>query len=200
MARVGIVDAGLGNPRSVLRMLEHIEVDAFLAAESHQFDDGTHLILPGVGHFDDAVKKLDRVGMVEPILQLVQSGRPLLGICLGMQLLGQGSEEGEAPGLGLMPWTCKALPAGAGYRVPHMGWSEVDSDASQLHANGDERFYFVHSYYVDAGEPHVTASCDYGVRIAATVESQNVFGVQFHPEKSHRYGMALLERFSRLTA
>jgi imidazole glycerol-phosphate synthase subunit HisH len=194
---IAVIDASLGNPRSCLRMLEHIEVPAALVRSPEELDAFSRAILPGVGHYDAAVRRLRTGGWIEPLRAYAGMGRYLLGICLGMQLLGTGSDEGREEGLSLMPWRCELIPCGPGLRVPHMGWNYVaPRDGSCLHSDHEERFYFVHSYYVPADALGVSATTKYGVTIGTTIEHRNLFGVQFHPEKSHRFGMELLRRFS----
>ena len=198
--RIAVVNAGLGNPRSCIRMLQYIGSVAFMAEQPEALERCSHVILPGVGHFDAAILRLRAGGWADAILRLAESGRPLLGICLGMQLLGTGSAEGSESGLGLLPWRCERIPVAAGTRVPHMGWNTVSTvTTSRLHdQHAIERFYFVHGYYVGADAEGVTAVSSYGVSIASTVEHGNIFGVQFHPEKSHSFGMRLLKRFSEI--
>lgn len=197
---IAVIDAALGNPKSCLRMLQHIEVPAALVDTPDELAGFPRAILPGVGHFDAAMRQLRTAGWVDPIRSFVGDGRPFLGICLGMQLLGTGSAEGSEEGLSFLPWRCEILPPVAGLRVPHMGWNTVTaSDGSRLHdARSEERFYFVHSYYIPGDAQGVSATCNYGTKFGSTIEHGNLFGVQFHPEKSHRYGMELLRRFSRV--
>lgn len=196
---IAVIDASLGNPRSCLRMLQHIEVPAVLVDSPDQLGAFPKAILPGVGHFGAAVRQLRAGGWVEPIREYVAAGKPFMGICLGMQLLGTGSAEGPEEGLSLLPWRCEMLPGRPGLRVPHMGWNTVTArNGSRLHDSSRERFYFVHSYYVPADALGVSATCAYGTDIGTTIEYQNLFGVQFHPEKSHRYGMQLLGRFNKV--
>ena len=199
---ITIIDAGLGNPRSCQRMLEYLDVPSTLLRDPAGLASAERVILPGVGHFDAAMRRLREGGWVEPIRAHAASGRPLLGICLGMQLLGTGSTEGVEPGLGLLPWRSERLPNIAGVRIPHMGWNEVRAlNGSRLHAaEAKERFYFVHGFYVPADALGVSAVCTYGIDIGCTIEFRNLYGAQFHPEKSHRYGMGLLRRYSELTA
>jgi glutamine amidotransferase len=195
-----IVDYGVGNVGSVANMLRKVGARARISASSADIEAADKLILPGVGHFDSGMAKLNETGLV-PVLaeQVLARGKPVLGICLGMQMLTRGSEEGSAPGLGWINATTHRFPDMAGLRVPHMGWNTVRAEnAANLFAHdGDtERFYFVHSYFVRTADPaHVAATCSYGIEFAAAFQANNIFGVQFHPEKSHLFGMELFKRF-----
>jgi glutamine amidotransferase len=195
-----IVDYGVGNVGSVANMLRKVGARARISASSADIEAADKLILPGVGHFDSGMAKLNETGLV-PVLaeQVLAKGKPVLGICLGMQMLTRGSEEGSAPGLGWIDAYSHRFPDMAGLRVPHMGWNTVraDNEASLFAHHGDtERFYFVHSYFVRTADPaHVAATCSYGIEFAAAFQANNIFGVQFHPEKSHLFGMELFKRF-----
>ncbi len=159
------------------------------------------IILPGVGSFDKAMANLQTLDLVKIIQDRAKAEIPLLGICLGMQLLADGSEEGVLPGLGLIRGKVKQFVLPSGYKVPHMGWNTVDYNReSPLFAefeNFEEaRFYFVHSYhFVCDDERHVGGRTDYGSAFTSVVQSEKVYGVQFHPEKSHKFGMQLLRNF-----
>ena len=157
-----------------------------------------HIILPGVGAFDAGMQVLNESGLASAIKAKAEAGVPLLGVCLGMQLLGQSSEEGTQAGLGLVPAQTKKLPVLANTKVPHMGWCELEAGPAGQYLRGmqEPRFYFVHSYHVELNEPEcVVAWARYPVRFVAAYRYKNMFGMQFHPEKSHRYGMALLDAF-----
>jgi len=199
-----VVDYGVGNVRSILTMLRRIGTPALASRDVAAIARATRVIIPGVGAFDTAMRLLDEVG-VRDVLDEVATERkvPVLGICLGMQLLGRSSEEGSLPGLGWIPADTKRIPAGAGLRVPHMGWNEVLPTAPNplFDVRTDpDRFYFVHSYAVVCDdEDNVLATTRHGIEFAAAVRADNIFGVQFHPEKSHRYGLELLRRFTSLT-
>jgi glutamine amidotransferase len=197
---VGIVHSGIGTTASMLNMFRHIGVDAELTREPSSLAAYSHLVLPGVGHFSEGSRRLADGGWVDPILAFAQTGKPVLGVCLGMQLLGESSEEGAGEGLGLLPFSLKKLPADAGVPVPHMGWNtltEADDSSGLLEMDDDARFYFVHSFAVDASDPSALAITQHGREFASVVGRDNVQGVQFHPEKSHRFGMALLSNFAR---
>jgi imidazole glycerol-phosphate synthase subunit HisH len=191
----------MGNLRSVLNALEAIGVSACLAPSPEAVGDAERLILPGVGAFGDGMRNLRERGFVEAMPNLLDGGRPLLGICLGMQMLASVSEEhGEHEGLGLIPGTVRRLEPGGGLRVPHVGWNVVRPQGSTMllgDAPDEQTFYFVHSYHFVAEEPaDVTGMADYGTEVAAVVERGTVLGAQFHPEKSQRDGLALLRRFA----
>ncbi len=199
-----VVDVGLGNVGSLLNMLRHLGAEAKASADPAEIRGATRLLLPGVGAFDTGMARLNAHGLVGVLRErTLEAGVPLLGICLGMQLLGRTSEEGQAEGLGLLPFrTVKfAFPPGRTLRVPHLGWNTCApvGEGSLLHAvPAPRRFYFVHSYHAVCDTPDcVAGTTDYGGEFAAAVRGGRIYGVQFHAEKSHRYGMALLEHFIR---
>ncbi|MEO6942472.1 MAG: imidazole glycerol phosphate synthase subunit HisH [Terrimesophilobacter sp.] len=200
---IGIVDSGIGTTASVANMLHHISVPARVSAHPTDLDGFSHLILPGVGHFTEGARRLSEGGWRDPVRDFAQSGRPVLGICLGMQLLGEGSDEGEGEGLGLLPFRLEKLRPGSGMSVPHMGWNTVEAlgaDLPLLETSELARYYFVHSYGVPADSVVARGTTTYGVPFASVVGHKNVLGVQFHPEKSHRFGMTLLRNFSQVDA
>lgn len=198
-----IVDYGVGNVGSVANMLRKVGARARISASVADIEAADKLILPGVGHFGSGMNKLNATGLVPVLTEQVKArAKPILGICLGMQMMTRGSEEGGEAGLGWIDATTHRFPEMADLRVPHMGWNVVQPrNEAALFAHGEEaeRFYFVHSYYVRTADPaHVAASCDYGVDFAAAFQVNNIFGVQFHPEKSHLFGMELFRRFIAL--
>lgn len=201
---ITIVDYGLGNVGSVANMFNKIGTRARIATRAADLASASALVLPGVGHFDAGMRLLREGGFVEPLGELVVgSGVPILGICLGMQLFSRGSEEGSSPGLGWLAADTKKLefPAGKRLVVPHMGWSETQARDRALFGGFDSvpRFYYVHSFHVVCDSPaDVAATCHYGVEFTAAVHHENVYGTQFHPEKSHRFGMTLLRSFADL--
>ena len=202
---VSVIDYGVGNINSVANMLKRAGSNVTFARTPKEVLTADRLILPGVGAFDACRRTLDAVeGLEESILSFCESGRPMLGICVGMQLLGNTSDEGSSRGLDLIPGRIRRFSSidstQQPLKVPHMGWSSVSvTDDNPLFSEGlaeTNRFYFVHSYYFDANEPaHIAARCEYGVSFAASVRRANIFGVQFHPEKSHRFGLQLFKNF-----
>lgn len=201
---IGILDYGVGNVSSIQNMFRHIGVDAEPCGYESELDYFERFVLPGVGAFDSGMMALRSSGLISPLIERVRAGQPLLGICLGMQMLAEGSEEGGEPGLGLVPGLVRRFRFAPEkrMRVPHMGWNQVSpSGAASLFDEGlgGLRFYFVHAFHFeprDAGD--AAAMCVYGVPFVAAIERGNVFGVQFHPEKSHRFGMSVLRRFGEV--
>lgn len=198
--RVGVVNSGVGNLGSVMNMLRFLNATPTLVTEHSDADGLSHLILPGVGSFDAGMAGLRASGLDDLVLTHASEGRPLLGICLGMQLLLEGSDEGASAGLGLLPGRCRSFEGRVEpLRVPHMGWNTVEPTESAaagppIPAGG--RFYFAHSYHVPLDGPTPTYGVtDYGVAYSSIVGEKSVIGVQFHPEKSHRYGAAVLAGF-----
>lgn len=202
---IAVLDYGIGNVGSVLNMLKKVGAEAVLCSDIECVEASDKLILPGVGSFDAGMQKLNKSGLVNVIKKhALYDKKPLLGICLGMQMLGLESEEGTEPGLGLIPFTNKRfeLKESPKLRIPHMGWDivtmELPGDPIVYGLEKPQRYYFVHSYHaVCEVEEHVLMKCDYCYPFAAAVKQDNIYGVQFHPEKSHRFGMALLENFAR---
>ncbi len=197
-----IVDYGLGNLASVQNMVRKAGGDGVISSSPEVVASASRLILPGVGHFAKGMEQLRKRGLQEALDQAVlRDGKPILGICLGMQLMARSSEEGQADGLGWFKADVVRFKQERmlGAKVPHMGWSEitVQKDHPVLPLDGlEERFYFVHAYHMVCEEPaDVLALCEHGYPFVCAVARQNIVGVQFHPEKSHRFGMALMERF-----
>lgn len=201
---IGIVDYGMGNLFSVSKALERLGADYFISADKTKLLQADALILPGVGSFRDAMERLP----ADTIKEFAAAGKPLLGICLGMQLLFEESEEnGPAKGLGLLPGRVSRFPGrtqhGESYKVPHMGWNRLKfvKESPLLKNLTEDYVYFVHSYYVDAENSDVLlAKTDYHKQISAIVGMNNILGMQFHPEKSSRLGMALLNNFLQMAA
>jgi len=196
MSDIGVISLGLGNIASVLRMLAWLEIPAKAVQDPNQLQQFSHLILPGVGHFTDGTTRLTP-SWREQIDRRIKSGIPLLGICLGMQLLSKSSEEGAGDGLNYFPSHFQKIPQSPGLRVPHMGWNEVVASSNSLLLKDIDqpRFYFVHSYYASGNDSGCTGIARYGIPIAAVLERDHICGVQFHPETSHRFGMQLLRNF-----
>ena len=198
---IGIIDYGLGNLGSIKNMLKVIGEKSIISSKPEDLDKCERYILPGVGAFDAGMSKLNELELEEYIKEKVISDKkPILGICLGMQLLGRKSEEGMLPGLGLIPFdNIRFRLDNEELKVPHMGWDIVNFEQNHPLVKGLEgvqRYYFVHSYHAqcDSSE-NVLMTCEYGYKFAATVVKNNIMGVQFHPEKSHDFGMALLRNF-----
>lgn len=201
--RIGIVDYGVGNLGSVRNMFRRVGCDAVIVGTAEEVRACSKLVLPGVGSFDRAIEQLDMSGLRHVLDEMALERKvPLLGICLGMQLLTRGSEEGNCPGLGYIPAQARRFPRDVALKVPHMGWNLVTaSNPSPLTAHFEEetRFYFVHSYYVQVDDPADSMlKCTYGLTFDAGIMHGNIFGAQFHPEKSHRFGKALFTAFGAL--
>jgi len=198
-----VVDYGLGNKGSVLNMLQKIGHPGRMTTAADEVRSAKRLILPGVGAFDHGMARLRDAGLEAPIKEAVANGAGLLGICLGAQMLFDGSEEGELPGLGLISGRVIKFkqPADGALRIPHMGWNVAVPRGDQPLFEGMDdspRFYFVHSYhFAPTDEADVAATTVYGSTFASAVARGRVSGVQFHPEKSHRFGMALLTNYSK---
>jgi imidazole glycerol-phosphate synthase subunit HisH len=198
---IAIVDYGVGNLRSVQKALERVGAEAVVTGEPGELARARAVVLPGVGAFGDGVAQLWARGLFQPVLHQVEAGKPLLGICLGMQLLFEESEEmGQHRGLGLLPGRVVRFPEGD-LKVPHIGWNQlrVSEDPLLAGIKDGSYAYFVHSYYVAPAQPgDVLATTEYGVQFAAVVGRGQVWGAQFHPEKSQEVGLRLLQNFARL--
>ena len=198
-----ILDYDMGNILSVKNMLHSIGYDDVLISNDHsEIIKADGLILPGVGAFDYGMQNLSKFGLINLIKEIaINDQKPILGICLGMQLLGIDSEEGEKKGLGLIPFHTKRFRPSEEYKVPHMGWDEVEITKRNLpilkHViSYPPRYYFVHSYYaVCDDENDILMKCSYENDFAAAVSKENIYGVQFHPEKSHKFGKEIMKGF-----
>lgn len=199
---VAIVDYGAGNLQSVEKALRHIGCDCQVTAASEKLLRADAAVLPGVGSFGDAMDQLRARGLEEPIRQFVESGKPFLGICLGLQILFEESQESPGvKGLGLLKGKILRLPKESGLKIPHIGWNSLDvKDREGLFKGLPEEpyVYFVHSYYLQAEEDVVTATAEYGATIHAAVCKGNLMACQFHPEKSGKTGLAILENFAAM--
>lgn len=200
---IHIVDYGLGNLGSIQNMLSRLGVESLIAEDPAMLQDAQKIILPGVGTFDVGMNNLERLGWREVLDKKVkEEGAKILGICLGMQLMTKRSEEGTLPGLGWISAITKkfTFEAASSYKVPHMGWNivQVAKESRILEKTNDEkRFYFVHSYYVELENKKETlGTTDFGGSFCSAFEVGNIIGVQFHPEKSHKFGMQLLRNFA----
>jgi imidazole glycerol-phosphate synthase subunit HisH len=202
MMNIGILDYGVGNVGSLLNMFRRLDLEAHVVSTPDALARVPRLVLAGVGAFDHARRELTARGLTEPLSAYAASGRPLLGICLGMQLLVDSSDEGKLPGLGYIPGKCMRLdpPIELDLRVPHMGWNSIIPDrGSDLFRGLDDmsRFYFAHSFFVGChDDSNVLAWTDYGGKFPSMIARDNIVGAQFHPEKSHAFGMTLLENWS----
>ena len=197
---VAIVDYGAGNIKSVENAVRYLGHEAVLTRDPAVILSADHVILPGVGAFGDAMTRLSRYGLDEVLRKAAASGIPFLGICLGLQLLFESSEESPgAEGLGILKGHILRIPDGEGRKVPQIGWNDLTyPNPGRLFTGLPEGtyVYFVHSYYLRAADPSIVTACtQYGVRIDASVESGNVFACQFHPEKSEAAGMKILQNF-----
>jgi glutamine amidotransferase len=199
-----VIDYGMGNLRSVLNALGEIGVPGELVSAPDRLATYPCLILPGVGAFAEAMQTLIQTGLSDAISQQVEAGTPLLGICLGMQLICEQSEEGGLhTGLGFVPAAVRRFPNREGLKVPHMGWNAItwrrDHPLAAGVGSGSD-VYFVHSYYVDCADPSdVLAETEHGVPFASAVCRDNVIGLQFHPEKSQRSGLRMLANFAEMS-
>ncbi len=198
-----IVDYGMGNLRSVQKGFENVGAVAVVSRDQEEVRTADKLVLPGVGAFPQCMENLRGLELVDPVVEFIKSGRPFLGICLGLQLLFDESEEfGTHEGLKLVPGKVKAFDRSMGLTIPHMGWNEVHFKGDVPIFRGIENgshFYFVHSFYVDpADRRDVAAETEYGITFTCAVRRENIFAVQFHPEKSQSIGLQILANFSQL--
>lgn len=205
---ITIVDYGVGNLGSILNMLKKIGARAQASSDPDTLRQAEKLILPGVGAFDPGMRKLNEIGLVPLLNELVLEKKvPVIGLCLGMQLMTNGSEEGTEAGLGWVDAETVRFKFGsenAHLKIPHMGWNTLDIRHKHplvADLGPESRFYFVHSYHiVCADEADVVAYTEYGYPLASVISKGNILGAQFHPEKSHRYGMQLLKNFAERVA
>ena len=198
-----VIDYGMGNLRSVQKAFEHVGAAAEVTCDPDRVRRADRLILPGVGAFADAIAELRRTGLGEAFVEAVQAGKPCLGVCLGLQLLFDASEEdGEHPGLGLLPGRVVKFEPIEGLKVPHMGWNtlRIRKPAPIFRGlRGEPSVYFVHSYHARPLDPdHVAAEADYPSPFAAAVWRDNLMACQFHPEKSQRVGLKMYENFAAM--
>jgi glutamine amidotransferase len=200
---ISIVDYGMGNLGSIVNMFKRIGVAARITGDVDELARAQKILLPGVGAFDGAMQRIESSGLREVLdYKALQERVPILGICLGMQLLTRSSEEGERPGLGWIAASTRRFQSAPGLKVPHMGWNAVrvvQSSPLTRDLPKDARFYFVHSYYVVVDDERDSLlKAHYGTTFDAAISHQNIYGAQFHPEKSHRFGMQLLANFARI--
>ncbi len=200
---ITIIDYGLGNLGSVQNLLKHINIPCKVTSDYNEIEDAEKIILPGVGAFDHAIQRIDELNLREVLIHKAKYDKiPFLGICLGMQLLTRSSEEGELQGLNLIPASTIKFKESTGLKIPHMGWNFVKENTPSLLTKGfttDYRFYFVHSYKVVCDFPiNSILKTNYGGDFDAAIQNENIYGTQFHPEKSHKFGKQLLINFSNL--
>lgn len=203
---ITIIDYGVGNIKALSNVYQQLNIPVKIARKLEDLTEVTKLILPGVGAFDHAMKKLLQSGMREKLDELVLEKQiPIMGICVGLQMLASSSEEGNLPGLGWIEGEVKKFDVTKliqSTRLPHMGWNNVNpvGNSKLFHdLTSDSRFYFLHSYYFHCiTDANIIAETDYGGRFVCAVNQGNIYGVQFHPEKSHHYGVQLLKNFSAI--
>ncbi|MFN8626420.1 MAG: imidazole glycerol phosphate synthase subunit HisH [Candidatus Binatia bacterium] len=205
MPTIAIIDYGMGNLRSVQKGLERVGFPAEVTRDADRITAAAGVVLPGVGAFGACMDNLRAYGLVDSVRRVIARGTPFLGICLGMQLLFEESEEfGPVPGLGIFPGRVVRFPERAGLQVPHMGWNQIAKRKNPPHLHGIETgafFYFVHSYYVVPADPDLAATTtDYGIEFTSAIARDNVFATQYHPEKSQAAGLTILENFGAFVA
>ena len=201
---VAIIDYDAGNIKSVEKAIQFLGEEAVITRDAKQILSASHVILPGVGAFGDAMEKLQNYGLIPVIHEVVKRKIPFLGICLGLQLFFERSEETPGvEGLGILKGEIKRIPDGEDLKIPHIGWNSLKyPNKGRLYEGIKENsyVYFVHSYYLEAKEPEiVVAETEYGTKIHASVEKDNVFACQFHPEKSSSVGLKILENFLKIS-
>ena len=200
---IAIIDYDAGNLKSVEKALQYLGEECIVTRDKEKLLKADKIILPGVGAFGDAMEKLHKFGLVDVIHKLVKENKPFLGICLGLQLMFESSEEGPGvKGLGLLPGKIVKFPEKEGFKIPHMGWNSIDvKEGSRLFkgVSNNSYVYFVHSYYLQAeNENDVAATTEYITHVHASVEHDNIFACQFHPEKSGDVGLRILKNFCEI--
>ena len=200
---IAIIDYDAGNMKSVEKAFQYLNKDAVITRDRKMIMEADRVVLPGVGAFGDAMARLHSYGLVETIQDVVKAGKPFLGICLGLQLLFESSDETPGvQGLGLLPGEIVRIPASEGLKIPHMGWNSIEiKESSRLFEgiHNQSYMYFVHSYYLKAKNPEdVAATTWYSTQIHAAIEHDNIFACQFHPEKSSELGLKILRNFAEL--
>jgi glutamine amidotransferase len=199
-----IINYNLGNPKSIKNMLAYLGIESRISSDHVEIASADRLILPGVGHFQHGMLQLEQLGLIDILKkEVLENNKPILGICLGMQLLTKHSEEGNLAGLGFIDAQTKKFELqDATLKVPHMGWNTVEfKKDSPMNAGVsiNPRYYFVHSYFVDcANQDDILCATQYGQEFVSGFQHENIFGLQFHPEKSHKFGMELLANFCKI--
>lgn len=192
---IGIVDYGLGNVNAFQEIVKKLNIDYKLISNEKELVDLKKIILPGVGSFDWAISKLKKANLYEPINKLVMSGMPILGICVGMQIMAESSEEGSMNGFGWINCRVKKLK---NFQVPHMGWNTLEFEKETLlfdEIKEKSEFYFLHSFAFDSSTESMTSSSNYQEIICSSIQKNNIYWVQFHPEKSHENGIQVIKNF-----
>lgn len=201
---IAVVDYDAGNIKSVEKALQYIGAEPVITRDLNVIEQADHVIVPGVGAFEDAMGKMNRYRLTDVLRRVAQRGTPIMGICLGLQLFFERSDESEhdVEGLGLLPGEIVRFPEKKGFKIPHMGWNSLQINPSSRLLKGireDSYVYFVHSYYLKAGcKEDVAATTEYIVNVHAAVERDNIFATQFHPEKSGEVGLQILKNFVAL--
>lgn len=201
---IAVVDYDAGNIKSVEKALQYIGAEPVITRDINVIEQADHVIVPGVGAFEDAMGKMNRYQLTDVLRRVAQRGTPIMGICLGLQLFFERSDESEhdVEGLALLPGEIVRFPEKKGFKIPHMGWNSLQINPSSRLLKGireDSYVYFVHSYYLKAGRKEdVAATTEYIVNVHAAVEHDNIFATQFHPEKSGEVGLQILKNFVAL--
>lgn len=201
---ITIINYNLGNPKSIKNMLAYLGIESRISANHADIVSAERLILPGVGHFQHGMEQIEQLGLIDILKKEVsENKKPILGICLGMQLLTRHSEEGNLAGLGFIDAQTKKFELqDETLKVPHMGWNTVEFKKDSPMNTGvsiNPRYYFVHSYFVDcANQNDILCTTQYGQEFVSGFQHENIFGLQFHPEKSHKFGMELLDNFCKI--
>jgi len=195
-----IIDYGMGNLYSVLKAFQRIHKDVVVSSNAEDILKADKLVLPGIGHFKKGMENLKKLGLIELLnKKVIEENTPILGICLGMQLYGNSSEEGNVQGLGWIDAETKRLDPRSKLKIPHMGWNNVKIEKEDLILSGidkSEQFYFVHSFHIKCNNANdVLTTTDYGGRFVSAIQKNNIYGMQFHPEKSHDAGLQILRNF-----
>ncbi|GAB1474499.1 imidazole glycerol phosphate synthase subunit HisH [Bacteroidota bacterium] len=203
---ITIVDYGLGNIKAFVNVYERLNIPIKIAKTKYDLNDASKIIIPGVGAFDYAMEQLNKSGMRDELEnKVIRDKVPVIGICVGMQILAKSSEEGKLPGLGwvdgkVLKFDINNIPYKT--RLPHMGWNNINPIAESTLLNGfnnESRFYFLHSYYfVCNNQQDIISTTQYGIDFSSAINHNNIFGIQFHPEKSHSNGVSLLNNFAKL--
>lgn len=200
---IAVIDYGAGNIRNVMKAIAYVNMPAKLTKDPDEILAADGIVIPGVGAYRAAMNKIKAYDLVIPLQQAAANGTPMLGVCLGMQLLFDSSTEfGETKGLGLIPGEVVTLPQKQGFKVPQMGWNKNNVAIENALTQGikDEFTYFVHSYYVKTNAKYIAASVDYGVQVPSIVTKDNIIGAQFHPEKSGEVGLRVWQAFADMVS